>query len=1174
MSIVFDPFTGQIIDTGSSGGAPSIGGPVLGANPNAILVTDGATNLADIQLDNGEVLIGKTGDAPVAATLTGTPNQINIVNGANSITISTPQDINSTASPTFSNLNLNPGAIIDVNAAGILEFGITNATVINIGNAGADVNIYGDTVYQNVTNLNVTDKNITVNNGGSAYTSFNAGIHVYDGGVADKGYLEVTPDMLGWDMKAPYADGVIVFNPGAVGFTINQGSHNPITIATPANGLAVDGNQELSIELASALQNGALSSADWTTFNNKQSEFAFKVKAYDPVSATLPTVDPVVVDGYTVLDGDNVLFSNLTNPAENNKIYIASISAGVVSWTENVLFIPNVNDYVLVENGTAFAIQSGVFNGTSFDFNRVIRHFNGVDYWEQSAIYAVALVNNTPNNVFTISYVNSENMIVDFSITRGTNKTTGTLYITTDGTTAKLSDVGVDLVSPVGVTFELGLNLLTNEISLTCLTDNSGDSGELKYALRRWSDSPGGPGGLPSYTSGGGSSYFTVQETSSTNPTVTFNNINTLNFDNDTGFNVTADGPNTVKVSLGSTFKTWNIDNGAGPVQPSLVAVGEDTVEFIAGTNIEFVTDNTLGSKSFTINSTGGGGGEVNTASNVGAGTGVFKQKTGVDLEFKTLVAGSNITLTPATDTITIAATGGGPTVNSVTLSNGASNTDVTGFIVDPTIYDAFEANITITRDVPSGIVVKGASPLGFGYNTILQLTDGSAILYNNDGSSYQILKVDSSGNTDATFNVGLGFNGGITKIIDVTEDSTNSVLAVFGAFTAYNGFTRQRVCFIDGNTGADLFDLYDGFGIASGGSGFSSGTVLSVTKIKYTSNIASSTSPYGYLIIGNMDYFNDMSMTTPLTSKAIIVSAQRGQGYVEIPNGSSFATTSYLLTPANKSVGTTAFSIDGTTTLPSVPWSDAQEFFYKFGTTSNQIYANDFSGSINMGMGYNVATASSMPMGTGYVYSMDTNSDGSVLFIGGDFTLINSTSIKSFAKINVTSISSTTLDLSFNPLSAEMSSIVYKVSAADTLVTISGTYIQNLSVCQNYSVLNYDGSVNTAALNGFGTGFPTFAVPDFSSSYFLQYSTFPDLANLYGYSAITPSSYIAKIYGCNEYVGVTPEMNLQGYAYSGGTYPGVTFTMDGATGQLKYTATNITGGTPTFTMKYLLTAL
>jgi hypothetical protein len=57
----------------------------------------------------------------------------------------------------------------------------------------------------------------------------------------------------------------------------------------------------------------------------------------------------------------------------------------------------------------------------------------------------------------------------------------------------------------------------------------------------------------------------------------------------------------------------------------------------------------------------GGGGGEANTASNVGTGEGVFQEKTGVDLEFKTLVAGSNITFnTSDPDEIEINATGGG----------------------------------------------------------------------------------------------------------------------------------------------------------------------------------------------------------------------------------------------------------------------------------------------------------------------------------------------------------------------------------------------------------------------------------------------------------------------------------------------------------------------------------
>jgi hypothetical protein len=65
------------------------------------------------------------------------------------------------------------------------------------------------------------------------------------------------------------------------------------------------------------------------------------------------------------------------------------------------------------------------------------------------------------------------------------------------------------------------------------------------------------------------------------------------------------------------------------------------------------------GETALDISGGGGGGGEDNTASNVGTGEGIFKQKTGVDLEFKSLIAGSNITLTSGADDITIDAGAG-----------------------------------------------------------------------------------------------------------------------------------------------------------------------------------------------------------------------------------------------------------------------------------------------------------------------------------------------------------------------------------------------------------------------------------------------------------------------------------------------------------------------------------
>jgi hypothetical protein len=73
-----------------------------------------------------------------------------------------------------------------------------------------------------------------------------------------------------------------------------------------------------------------------------------------------------------------------------------------------------------------------------------------------------------------------------------------------------------------------------------------------------------------------------------------------------------------------------------------------------------------------------GGGGEANTTSNLGSGTGLAAAKSGVNLPFKSLIAGTNVTLSATSTDVTINATAGGGGVSSVSgtapiVSSGGS---------------------------------------------------------------------------------------------------------------------------------------------------------------------------------------------------------------------------------------------------------------------------------------------------------------------------------------------------------------------------------------------------------------------------------------------------------------------------------------------------------------------
>jgi hypothetical protein len=143
--------------------------------------------------------------------------------------------------------------------------------------------------------------------------------------------------------------------------------------------------------------------------------------------------------------------------------------------------------------------------------------------------------------------------------------------------------------------------------------------------------------------------------------------VTTIDF---TGAGVVASqtAPGVVDVAIpggggGEANTASNVGTGAGGVYKQKVGVDLELKTIKAGSGIA-VTNNV---SDITIDNTQTPG-ESNTGSNLGAGAEVFKQKTGVDLEHRTLTEGANITLTESATEIEIAASGGSGGVNQILI--------------------------------------------------------------------------------------------------------------------------------------------------------------------------------------------------------------------------------------------------------------------------------------------------------------------------------------------------------------------------------------------------------------------------------------------------------------------------------------------------------------------------
>jgi hypothetical protein len=143
-------------------------------------------------------------------------------------------------------------------------------------------------------------------------------------------------------------------------------------------------------------------------------------------------------------------------------------------------------------------------------------------------------------------------------------------------------------------------------------------------------------------------------------------------------------------------------------------------------------------------------GGEVNTASNVGAGAGlVFKQKTGVDLELRSINAGTGVTVTNNASDITVATTAEANTASNVGTGTGLVFKQKTGVDLELKSIKS-GTNVTVVNNV-SDITIDGPTT--------------NAILPSQTGNSGKQLTTDGTNSSWATV-------PGLSKVLKLVADN------------------------------------------------------------------------------------------------------------------------------------------------------------------------------------------------------------------------------------------------------------------------------------------------------------------------------------------------------------------------------------------------------------------
>lgn len=357
----------------------------------------------------------------------------------------------------------------------------------------------------------------------------------------------------------------------------------------------------------------------------------------------------------------------------------------------------------------------------------------------------------------------------------------------------------------------------------------------------------------------------------------------------------------------------------------------------VAPNNGEVLTWNSLSGAWEPALAPGAAGGETNTGSNIGTGTGIFAGKVGADLRFYTLAAGAGLSISaPVSNVITLGTTQdlsstGTPTFDTLILTTSANigNTRITNNAITSTTTNA---NLSISGNGTGYVVVDSAAGLAISSGNLIApdirtLSNANLNLTPN-GTGEVVASSLSVTDLTSTRVIYAGTAGALVDSANLTFSGTTLTITGNANATTVNATTVNA-------TTANL-------------------TTLNASNIRITTNVISSTDTNG-----------NITLTPDGTGNVIVSSATATRLFYAGSNKE-------LTTNANLTFSGTVLTVAGSANATTVNATTVNAGNMQ--TSGNTVASTDTNGNINI-----------TPNGTGRV-GVNTATPNYLLHVNGTF--------------------------------------------------------------------------------------------------------------------------------------------------------------------------------------------